>query len=317
MQLLTLLLVSIVTLTQGSRDTRHYVGPNGTLPLTMMNLGTVNVKGYGDVFVVTGDPSVQKLDNGFKLSGGGGVYFATSDADIGSDPNMYWQTDLADQVWSYDIDVSNVGCKVNAAMYWVNMPGYEGGSPYPAEWGIYYCDANFVNGNWCPEYDTFEGNAETMGVAIHTCDFQAPNEYPTCDRQGCGDNACGAIGGQYGRGKTIDTTKPYRISHGQIMDGDFMAVSSHHFEQEGRTASFNACSNPDYMKWFGYDLHDIVAVFSLWFMGCDEQWLDGCTGCSDCNQLDSASVTFSNFELTHAKDSHIKEIRDLYAKYNQ
>ena len=37
----------------------------------------------------------------------------------------------------------------NAAMYWVNMPGYENGSPYAAEWGNYYCDANFVNGNWC------------------------------------------------------------------------------------------------------------------------------------------------------------------------
>ena len=26
-------------------------------------------------------------------------------------------------MWSYDIDVSGVGCKCNAAMYWVNMPG--------------------------------------------------------------------------------------------------------------------------------------------------------------------------------------------------
>ena len=72
---------------------------------------------------------------------------------------MYWQTNLADQVailnnlsydfyynvdfvilrntsyqvWSYDVDVSNVACKCNAAMYWVNMPGYENGNPYPAE----------------------------------------------------------------------------------------------------------------------------------------------------------------------------------------
>ena len=37
------------------------------------------------------------------------------------------------QVWSYDVDVSNVACKCNAAMYWVNMPGYENGNPYPAE----------------------------------------------------------------------------------------------------------------------------------------------------------------------------------------
>jgi len=317
MKLLAVLCCLSFPLAQGDKQTRHYFGPNGTVPQTLINMGTVNVKGYGDVYVITGNAgNVDKLDNGFRLHGGGGVYLAESGADIGSDPFVYWQTDLADHVWSYDIDVSNVGCKCNAAMYWVNMPGYEGGSPYPAEWGIYYCDANFVNGNWCPEYDTFEGNDQTMNVAIHTCDFVPPNEYSSCDRAGCGNNACDSIGGQYGRGRTIDTSKPYRISHGQVMDGDFMAASTHHFEQEGRTASFNACNNGDYMKWFGYDLHDIVAVFSLWHMGCDEIWLDGCTGCGDCCDLSSASVSFSNFELTHAKESHIPEVRELYAKYN-
>ena len=73
--------------------------------------------------VTTSPWNVDKLDNGFRLHGGGGVYLAESSADIGSDPFMYWQTNLADQVWSYDIDVSSVGCKCNAAMYWVNMPG--------------------------------------------------------------------------------------------------------------------------------------------------------------------------------------------------
>ena len=34
----------------------------------------------------------------------------------------------------------------------------------------------------CPEYDTFEGNSETMSVAVHTCDYTPPNEYPQCDR---------------------------------------------------------------------------------------------------------------------------------------
>ena len=31
-------------------------------------------------------------------------------------------------------------------------------------------------------------------------------------------------------------------------------------------------------SFYRYDLHDIVAVFSLWHMGCDATWLDGCTG---------------------------------------
>ena len=47
---------------------------------------------YGDVYVVTTSPgNVDKLDNGFRLHGGGGVYLAESTADIGSDPYMYWQ----------------------------------------------------------------------------------------------------------------------------------------------------------------------------------------------------------------------------------
>ena len=36
--------------------------------------------------------------------------------------------------------------------------------------GDYYCDANFGNSIWCPEYDTYEGNKYTMAGTLHTCD---------------------------------------------------------------------------------------------------------------------------------------------------
>jgi len=55
--------------------------------------------------------------------------------------------------------------------------------------GDYYCDANFVNNNFCPEYDTFEGNKYTMVSTLHTCEHVPPNYYPSCDRGGCGTNA--------------------------------------------------------------------------------------------------------------------------------
>merc|ERR1712198_158620 len=54
--------------------------------------------------------------------------------------------------------------------------------------------------------------------------------------------------------------------------------------------------------------------FSLWHMGCDATWLDGCTGCNNCCDLAPASVTFSNFELTHARDSDIPEVREAWLK---
>ena len=50
------------------------------------------------------------------------------------------QTDLMNKVFSYSVDVSNVGCSCNAAAYFINMPGNNAGD------GDYYCDANYVGG---------------------------------------------------------------------------------------------------------------------------------------------------------------------------
>merc|ERR1719411_2569991 len=168
MKLLLLSLCLALASAKPGRDYKHSWGANGTVPKSFINLGAINIQGVGSMNVISQSPgNIDKLDNGFRLHGGGQAYFTQGGGDMGGDPYVYWQTELYNKVFSYDIDVSAVGCKCNAAMYWVNMPGYDGsGNPDPAEWGIYYCDANFVNGNWCPEYDTFEGNSATMNVAI-------------------------------------------------------------------------------------------------------------------------------------------------------
>ena len=161
--------------------------------------------------------SQQVGNNGFTLRGGGRVYFSTG-GELG-DPNIYWQTQLLGNKFSYEIDVSNTGCHCNAAGYFSKLPGYNSGQQLEAgPGGDYYCDANFVNDNFCPEYDTFEGNKYTMASALHTCDYVAPNFYPNCDRGGCGTNAfrvdpnlmcpedrC-----------TINTNKPYTIEHSHV-----------------------------------------------------------------------------------------------------
>ena len=85
-------------------------------------------------------------------------------------------------------------------------------------------------------------------------------------------------------------------------------------ENRGRGRGFSVAWSRRVER-LGYDLHDIVAVFSLWDMGCDESWLDGCTGCGGCCDLAGSSVTFSNFELSPAKKSSVPEIRELYEKY--
>merc|ERR1712180_261276 len=171
MRSLVLLLAPLaMAATMGSnkgRDSRHYWGQNMTVPRSFQNMGSINVAGVGQLYVVTQDPStVQMVDNGFRLVGGGRVYLAQEAAND------------------------------------------------------YYCDANHVNDNWCPEYDTWEGNRETVNVQLHTCDYVAPNYYPHCDGGGCGTNACDGIAGQYGPGRTIDTNQPILVSHAQVRGGD-------------------------------------------------------------------------------------------------
>merc|ERR1719466_74051 len=300
------------------RDARHYWGQNMTVPKSFQSMGSINIGGVGDVYVVTNTPNnVQMVDNGFKLSGGGRVYFATENAGDFSNPFMYWQTHLNGNHIAYTLDVSNVGCHCNAAFYFVQMPGYDSSqNPTAGPGGDYYCDANFVNQNWCPEYDTYEGNAETTNVALHTCDYVPPNDYPSCDKGGCGTNACDGIPGQYCRGCTIDTNRFHYISHSQIYNGDEMVKSNHFYEQDGKSATYDACGDANYVKNMGYSLHGTVPVFSLWDMGCDESWLDGCTGCGGCCDLCGAQVTFTNFQLESAKFAPNPEVRELFAKYH-
>ena len=45
MKTLCLLLAFSCSLVRGNKNMRHYFGPNGTVPHTLVNMGTVNVAG--------------------------------------------------------------------------------------------------------------------------------------------------------------------------------------------------------------------------------------------------------------------------------
>merc|ERR1712223_1290993 len=161
------------------------------------NFGGINVEGYGMVYVVGPDWSSEFVTvngNGVTLSRGGRIYLAQDAVEDFSNPNMYWQTPLLGNSFSFDVDLSRVGCHCNAAAYFIQMPGYNSGqSPEPGEGGDYYCDANKVGGNYCPEYDNFEGNKYTMASTLHTCNYIPPNFYDWCDGGGCQTNAFNAV----------------------------------------------------------------------------------------------------------------------------
>ena len=55
----------------------------------------------------------------------------------------YYQAKLLGQSLSYTIDLSEVGCSCNAALYLVSMPGFNRSNPLPdPRGGDYYCGAN-------------------------------------------------------------------------------------------------------------------------------------------------------------------------------
>ena len=164
----------------------------------------------------------------------------------------------------------------------------------PGQGGDYYCDANHVNNVWCPEYDTWEGNRYTMGSALHTCNWN--NGWDYCDGAGCGTNAYYANSNLMCPEDrcTINTNRPFTVSHHQT--SSFVNVW---FEQEGRTANFNVCNDGGYISNMAQQSFDgTVFTASMWGgPNINMDWLDGMTGCQGSCNLDSQSVTFSNFQL--------------------
>merc|ERR1712121_16340 len=94
-------------------------------PAMSKNMGSINVKDYGEVFVCAPDWAAGQIDmhdNGFTMRGDSRLYFCNRAVD-GWDANAYWQTPLMDKHFAYTLDLSNVGCHCNAAAYFIQMPG--------------------------------------------------------------------------------------------------------------------------------------------------------------------------------------------------
>jgi len=255
------------------------------------NLGSINVKDYGEVYVVAPDWSagnIQMHDNGFTMRGNSRLYFASRPED-GWTSDMYWQANLMDKHFAYTLDLSNVECHCNAAAYFINMPGNN-----PGDGGDYYCDANHGGGIWCPEYDTMEGNRHTIATTLHTCNGGGGN-WDSCDGGGCQVNAFAVDSNMMCPEDrcTINTMKPFVISHFQNS-----GTANTWMGQEGRDASFGMCNDGGYISNMASSYGGMVFSASLWGGGdIDMGWLDGITGCQGYCNIDSNSVTMTNFEL--------------------
>lgn len=114
-------------------------------------------------YVVSGDWAkefVQVNGNSITLSGGGRVYLGNSNASTIT-PYSYYNMPLLGKRFTFDVDMNDVGCNCNGALYFITMPGYNSAQqPVPGKNDEYYCDANAVGGVYCPEMDVMHGSQQ-------------------------------------------------------------------------------------------------------------------------------------------------------------
>ena len=216
----------------------------------------------------------------------------------------YVKFSLLGKSLTYDIDLNDVGCSCNAALYFVAMPGIApGGQPAPGGMGNYYCDANKVGDVWCWEMDTIEANRHTMQVTPHRCSGPPGDYIASCDRAGSMRNSwfVNRRGLCPAEGCTIDSRRPFTHIQRFVATpgGQVLVRIENELLQQGRRFAFNATSDASYLSTMSSALRDgMVLTFQLWGSSwLTMSWLDFMTLCyGSCPT--TSQVTYSDISIT-------------------
>ncbi|KZT33759.1 Exocellobiohydrolase [Sistotremastrum suecicum HHB10207 ss-3] len=153
-----------------------------------------------------------------------------------ADASHYQEFKLLNREFSFDVDVSQLPCGLNGALYFSEMAADGGASAYPtnkagAKYGTGYCDsqcprdlkfidglanvagwtpdsnsANSGKGNWgscCNEMDIWEGNSISEAVTPHPCNVIGQTE---CTGTDCSGGMCDPAGCDFNSYRMGNTT---------------------------------------------------------------------------------------------------------------
>ncbi|KAK1052027.1 hypothetical protein B0A54_12616 [Friedmanniomyces endolithicus] len=155
---------------------------------------------------------------------------------LGPKAENYEMLQLLNQEFTFTVDVSNLPCGMNGALYFSAMDRSGGRSnlnPAGAAYGTGYCDAQCPDNAWvngvanlgnvgacCNEMDIWEANARSTQLTPHACNITGLYECTgadcgstgVCDKSGCGINPYG-VGNHsyYGYHDVVDTTQPFTV----------------------------------------------------------------------------------------------------------
>jgi hypothetical protein len=188
------------------------------------------------------------------------------------------------RTFSFTVDLSTVGCGCNSAFYLAHLPGLDQyGNFFPSSSNDYYCDANDVGGNFCPEEDVMEANNAAYAATPHKC--VAPTSkgyYASCDKGGCGVNSYKQNAQGYGPGPSflINTKLPFNVStnYGTDMNGNLVSVRTVLSQGMNSLALPHTDKNcgADYLETMSDAMQAMVPIWSVWSgsTGADMSWLD-------------------------------------------
>lgn len=235
------------------------------------------------------------------------------------EPENIVQLKLLGQSLSFTVDLSKVGCACNVAFYLIGAPGRDwSGKPFagPKNSGQppYYCDANQVGGQWCPEVDIMEANDHTFAATPHKCDAPVNGHYNSCDRSGSGKNTRDEPT-SYGPGEkyVIDTRHPFQVETEFPEKSGFLVGMTTTLRQAGRQVVLNhSSSDVEYLK----ALTDAMAAgmslrITYWGDSADTMaWLDGppcgqqaCSATAGKAVISNISVKSFMWVITDPKDT--------------
>ena len=168
---------------------------------------------------------------------------------VDSSKKKYVGFDLRNKEFSFTVDVSQLPCGLNGAVYFTEMPLESPYAGIDSSYGVNYGDAqcfkdikylegkaNMGDRGACSnEYDVWEANSRAMSIALHPCSIQGvkactnpvdcgdgPNRFKgVCDKSGAsynpfreGRRKVYGVGSEF----EIDTTKPIRVRTQFISD---------------------------------------------------------------------------------------------------
>ncbi|KXS15626.1 glycoside hydrolase family 7 protein [Gonapodya prolifera JEL478] len=230
---------------------------------------------------------------------------------------------LKNRVLWFTMDIGDVQCGYNAALYFVAMAG----NAVP---GLGYCDAQST----CIEFDAAEANIGGTSFSSHSCG--GTNGGPPCDPWGCGTKSRVTDWSSVGVGKYIDTTQPITVATtfatNDGTDTGTLTSITQTFFQNGKSYTFTivneancAASNPTYWSTTGrlpamsraLDA-GMTLLLTFWGTGgASMSWLDLYPNNSDCLSATAGvnTAVWSNIAITRgpANAANLARVQAAFA----